>query len=199
MRELDLRWKAGEQLSSPEGDAWREWKSVSLGLPLKEERMSKRKRKKRKKRKIPKSSSARAPRAWKPGQYSSSSLVSVCHSFGVRLAREVQENCWFLGDDFLDISYEPLVFFGSHSFSVCLARSIQENWNYLGYDLFLRPLVSGSHLIGVCMWSPGIGLFWVKTSGNAVFSACSHLSTLCASPGGRCPSCAGRVPARCCA
>ena len=30
MRELDRRWKAGERLSSPDSDAWREWKSVSF-------------------------------------------------------------------------------------------------------------------------------------------------------------------------
>ena len=52
----------------PDDDAWREWKSVSLGLPSREERMSKRKRKRRRK-KLPKSSLARAPRTWKPGHY----------------------------------------------------------------------------------------------------------------------------------
>ena len=53
MRELDRRWKAGERLSSPDGDAWREWKSVSLGLPEKEERMSKRKKRKKRKKRLP--------------------------------------------------------------------------------------------------------------------------------------------------
>ena len=33
LRELDHRWKAGERLRSPDGDAWREWKSVLFGLP----------------------------------------------------------------------------------------------------------------------------------------------------------------------
>ena len=44
LKALDRRKKAGERLSSPDGDAWREWKSVSLGLSSR-----KRKRKKRKK------------------------------------------------------------------------------------------------------------------------------------------------------
>ena len=73
-----------------------------------------------------------------------------------------------MGDDCLDISYEPLVF-GSHSLSVCLARGFQENWNSLGYDLFLLPLVSGSHLFGVGVQD--YGLFWDMISGNAVSSA----------------------------
>ena len=37
MRELDRRKKAGERLSAPDDDAWREWKSVSLGLPSRDE------------------------------------------------------------------------------------------------------------------------------------------------------------------
>ena len=45
------------------------------------------------------------------------------------------------------------------SFSVCLARGIQENWNSLRYDLFLRTLVSSSHLFGVRLWSPGLWTF----------------------------------------
>ena len=75
LKALDRRKKAGERLSSPDGDAWREWKSVSLGLPSR-----KRKRKKRKKCKLPKLSSTRAPRTWKPGHLSSSPsfLFGVC-------------------------------------------------------------------------------------------------------------------------
>ena len=67
--ELDRRKKAGARLSAPDDDAWREWKSVSLGLPSREVRMSKGKRKKRRRKKLPKSSLARAPRTWKPGHY----------------------------------------------------------------------------------------------------------------------------------
>ena len=149
--------KAGEHLSSPDCDVWREWKSVSLGLPLKEERVSKRQWKKR-----------------APGNLAIILRAPWC-LLVTRLVSglpEIQENCWFLEDDFLDISDEPLVF-GSHSFSVCLAGGVQENRNYLGYDLFPRPLVSGSHLSGVRLWSPGLWTFlgddfWEES----VFSSC---------------------------
>ena len=77
MRELDRRKKAGERLSAPDDDAWREWKSVSLGLPSREERMSKRKRKKRRRKKLPKSSLAPAPHTWKPGHLSTSPCLPV--------------------------------------------------------------------------------------------------------------------------
>ena len=61
IRELDRGEKAGERLSAPDDDAWREWKSVSFGLPSLEERMSQ----KRRRKKLPKSSLARALRTWK--------------------------------------------------------------------------------------------------------------------------------------
>ena len=55
-------------------------KPVPKGSPSFFGPVVKRKRKNRKKHKLPKSSSGRSPRAWKPGHYSSSSLVPVCHS-----------------------------------------------------------------------------------------------------------------------
>ena len=99
------------------------------------------------------------------------------------------------------------------------------NWNSLGYDLFLRPLVPGSHLLAFACGVQDYGLFWEMFSGNAVLSVSwldsgymllpvyvfllyfsvfsamlgSQWSSLCFSPGGRCTCCAGRVPARCCA
>ena len=100
--------------------------------------MSKRKRKKRKKRKLPKSSSARAPRAWKPGQYSSSSLVSVSHSFGVWLARDFQENWNYLGYDLVRF-LRPHVS-GSHLFGVHLCST--GLWTFLGDDFWRDSVFS---------------------------------------------------------
>ena len=112
-------------------------KPVPKGSPSFFGAVVKRKRKKRKKRKLPRN------------------LDTVCHSLVSGLPEKYRKIAGFWGDDFLDISFEPLVF-GSHSLSVCLARGVQENRNSLGYDLLLRPLVPGSHLFSVRLWSPGL-------------------------------------------
>ena len=91
-RELDRIQKAGDRLSASDDDAWREWKSVSLGLPSREERTSKRKRKRRRRKKLPKSSLARAP----PLETWTSFCERLACLFFLRLARAAGFNSGYV-------------------------------------------------------------------------------------------------------